>query len=348
MVDVISCAVVALNSAGSTWPHVQGYINTLFDKPRPASLNLIITLISPRISWRGRDEDAVIRWAGVASAVQHTEEVGQSMVDALLQIASVDSLRPHVPIGLWARMKGQLSLPPYCLGRNRGTTREVVRLVRGLGDVEILKSYFLLVWSEWDYPGAFIEMSESIREYLGGIRMQNHRKDLIERLDHVLRQLDRGLVNSRQHNSRIGGGDIGQAKYRYEWLKWVLLTEEGEVVDGTHCTPPDFTDSNKILITDSNGVRRMPPDSWLCSAPRPNLEAFRAVGSISSTSVLSSTPRIFYSPLLSGCTLSGFSRWGMVARSPLWPDLYSYPSLSFVIWVADTLTHGWMIGHGVL
>jgi hypothetical protein len=94
--------------------------------------------------------DTVTRWGAAALAVPYTEEVGQSVVDALLQIASVDLLRPYIPIELWAWLKKGPTLPPACQGRSFGTAPEVVRLICQLGDTETLKAYFLLVWSEWD------------------------------------------------------------------------------------------------------------------------------------------------------------------------------------------------------
>jgi hypothetical protein len=66
-------------------------------------------------------------------------------------------------------VEGQPSLPPECSGRSRGSSADVVRQIRGLGDIEILKSYLLLVWSEWDHvgdeqSGGLAEMQISIRE----------------------------------------------------------------------------------------------------------------------------------------------------------------------------------------
>jgi hypothetical protein len=105
----------------------------------------------------------VAGWAVAASAVPYTEEAGQSVVDILLHIASVDSLRPHIPTGIWTWLNKRPSLPPKCVGRSRGSSGDVVRQVRALRDTEILKSYLLLVLSEWDciddqQPGGLAEM----------------------------------------------------------------------------------------------------------------------------------------------------------------------------------------------
>ena len=72
---------------------------------------------------------------------------------------------------------------------------DVVRWAREFGDLGVLKSYFLLLWSEWfhidSWSGGLTEMQISIQEDFGGIGMGCHREDLIKRLDHVLGQLNR-------------------------------------------------------------------------------------------------------------------------------------------------------------
>jgi hypothetical protein len=238
MVDAISRAVVVSNSAEFVWYRIRPYIATLFDKPRPSSLNLVITMMSPHVFWSHRqysyDENTVTRWAKAASEVQPTKEVDRSVVDALLYIASNSSLRPHIPIELWARMKDQrspLSRYPGDEGHER-TSWGVVLFVRELGDVEILKSYFLLVWSEWnsvDYDG-LCQMVFPIREYFGGSGMRNDRRDLIERLDQVLGQLDRGLEYLRQHDYQIQDNDVRINKHCYGQLKAELLKLDREEV----------------------------------------------------------------------------------------------------------------------
>ena len=173
----------------------------------------------------------VARWAAAASAAPYTEEIGQSVVDTLLHIASVDFLRPHIPVDIWTLLKKQPPLPPECLGRSRGSSRDVVLQIRALGDIEILKSYLLLILSEWDHIddqllGGLTEMKVSIREDFGGIKMQRHRRDLIKRLDHVLGQLDRGLDHLQQHKPSLDTHHISRAKKQYRELKGVLVEIE--------------------------------------------------------------------------------------------------------------------------
>jgi len=196
----------------------------------PPSLHLIAILASPHVSWHDKPYDGsmVAKWAAAALAVPYTEEVGQNVVDTLLHIASVDSLRPHIPIDVWTWLKKQPSLSPECSGRSRGSSGDVVRRVRAFGDAEILKSYLLLVWSEWDHiddgqSGGLAEMETSIREDFGGIAMGPHRQDLIERLDRVLGQLDVGLDHPQQDKPSFDAHHISLAKTQYSELRRVLM-----------------------------------------------------------------------------------------------------------------------------
>ena len=151
------------------------------------------------------------------------------MVDVLLQIALVDGLVSSIPIGVWSWLTKRPPLLPTCLGRYVGTRSHVVKAVRALEDVEVLKSYFLLVWSEWDdlrdHRG-FDRMCASIREDLSGAGMGNHRTELIQRLDHVLGELDRGLGHLKQHNPDLGKYDLWKMKRRYKKLRELLLEAE--------------------------------------------------------------------------------------------------------------------------
>ena len=119
----LSRAAMALGSGRFIWRRVKSYIPTLSNKPSSPSLNQVIILGLPHVPWHDGscDKNMVIRWAAAASAVPYTGEVDQSVVDALLYIVSVDSLRPHIPIGIWAWLKKRPTLPPECSGRLKGT-----------------------------------------------------------------------------------------------------------------------------------------------------------------------------------------------------------------------------------
>ena len=235
MANSISRATSVSKPVGFVWRHLEPYITTLFGEQNSHSLNRIIVLVSPNVRWDNtvHGPNAVVRWAAAASAVRHTEEVGQSVVNTLLQIASNVSLQSHIPVETWACLEEPQSLPPVCLGRYWGTKECVVRLVRGLGDIEILKSYFLLVWSEWDsiLASGFYEMETSIREDFGGIGMCHHREDLIRRLDHVLGRLGRGSEYLKRHKPWIDEYHILTGKGEYGRLREVLLEVEREAMN---------------------------------------------------------------------------------------------------------------------
>ena len=217
----------------SLWGAITPFISTLFE----AASDQAVVLTSPRVPW-DREPDAtraVTRWASAASTVQHTDEVERSVVNALLSIASVDRLRPHILDGHWSWFNKRPILPPVCLGRSVGTRKHVVRYVRKLKDVEILKSYFLLVWSQWDhitYPGALSEMRMAIKKEFKGVEMEGHRKDLITHLDHILQQLDRGLGYLRQHKLWIEQHDVQMAKAQYQRFRQDLLQMDEVSVAG--------------------------------------------------------------------------------------------------------------------
>ena len=210
-----------------TWERIVMYIIPLFGKPA-TPLDSVITLASHRLPWRSNlvDEGTVTRWATTALATPDTEEVGRSVVDALLQIASVDSLRPYIPFGIWAWLKKQPFLRYGFFVGSDGSREGVVRRVRELGDIEILKSYFLLVWSEWNLigeeSGGFAEMLTSIHEDFGGIGMGRHREDLIKQLDDTLTWLNRCLGTSALIDPTSPNAEIRFAMERYGELKRAL------------------------------------------------------------------------------------------------------------------------------
>lgn len=203
------------------WRHVMLYISRLFEKRSPTSLNRLIALISPYVPWDGalNNKIAVARWAAAASTVSYTEEVGQSVVVALFQIALIDLLRPHIPADMWAWLKRRPSLPFTYNGFAKAPDVVIITCVRRLGDIDILKSYFLLVWTYRNafHPRNFHEMQTSIREDFGGIGMEHHRQDLVEGLDHVLGEFCRDDEPSAKR----------EAKIQYIKLKDLLLELDG-------------------------------------------------------------------------------------------------------------------------
>lgn len=216
----------AENTGKFMWRRVILYISRLFESGSPTSLNRVITLVSPYVPWHGalKNKIAVARWAVAASETPYTEEIGQSVVDTLFQIAYIDPLRPHIPISTWGLLKKQPSLPHMYYGIARGGSADVVAHVRGLGDIDILKSYFILLWTDLYVPDSSRThaMKRSIREDFGGTEMKEHRADLLERLDHVLERLDQHLEYSLYDTL------FREAKTHYTELKDALLEVDGQ------------------------------------------------------------------------------------------------------------------------
>ena len=231
MIDAFLDAARTSGSTTHLWDVIRPFIPTLFDQACPRT----VVLTSPHVPWHRElhDGNAVARWAAAASAPPYTEGIGQSVVDTLLHIASIDSLRPQIPVGIWTWLNKRPSLPPVCFGRTIGTKRNVIRRVRELGDTEILKSYFLLVWSEWDCisgPAALVEMQISIQEDFSGIGLRHYRRNLVEQLDHVLEELDRGSGYLKQYKLWIDDGYVELAKKQYKKLKEILLEVDKEAL----------------------------------------------------------------------------------------------------------------------
>ena len=265
MMDTFLGAAGAAGSTMHLWRVIRPFILTLFDQATPRT----IVLTSPHVPWHSElcDENVVARWAAAASAISYTADIDRSVVDALLHIASIDSLRPQIPVGIWKWLNKRPSLPPVCFGRSMGTKRNVVCQVRELGDTEILKSYFLLVWSEWDYifeGSSRIEMQISIREDFCGVGLGHHRKDLVERLDHVLRQLDRGSGYLKQHKLWIDEDDIQRAKRQYQMLKEVLVEVDREAMETLIRTPSRFTSLFYVLTRWTRTRPRISSGVCLC------------------------------------------------------------------------------------
>jgi len=234
------------------------------DEASPNSPNWVVTLMLPYAEWRSRcNPNIVTGWAGAALAVQYTEKVGQNVVDALLRIASDSSLQPFIPVDIWVLLKKRPSLPPKCDGLMKGTQGRVVRRIREIGDIELLESYFLLVWAEchWVYDTGLTEMCTSIREDFGGIGMGHHRDVLIKHLDHVLGQLDMGLERLKQHHPSLNGSRYREAKRQYRAIKAKLLEADEKALEILASTP--FRLTNLFGLLTPTNVHRIPLDVQL-------------------------------------------------------------------------------------
>jgi len=238
--DVFLYTTKASGWSGLMWHWIKLPVTKLLNRWSPLPLKQAALLASPHLPWWSfiEGKHLIQLWAAAAWEVPYTDEICQSVVDTLLQIASNGCLRPHIPISMWSWLKKHPFLPPICAGRYQGSAFGVVQTVRALGDIETLKSYMLLVWSEWDplYSGkahnysrqnqchkkSLHEMCTSLREDFSGIGMEHHQIDLLQQLDYILGQLDLGLEHLQPHKPSLNAGDIQQMKEQYRKLKEVL------------------------------------------------------------------------------------------------------------------------------
>ena len=169
------------------------HITTLLGKPNSSFRNWLIALAAPHVDWKDEERvgDTVVAWAAAVSTVPDTEEVIQSVVGTLMQITNIDSLRPHIPIETWVWTKKLQSLPVEDWPHNFITTPDTIRHVRGLGDFDIIGSYFLAMLVSYQSSGNILsEVETSIREDFGGIGMWGHREVLLNRVDSALEGVD--------------------------------------------------------------------------------------------------------------------------------------------------------------
>lgn len=166
--------------------------------------------------WHANDISAMMQlWLKTVSVLPYTDNVGQGVVDTLLQMASNHKLQSHIPPLAWDWLKRQPVLGPDSQGLKYGILSTVVSQIQSLQDVGLITSYLFVIWSEWsdlDELGCRW-MLHLIREELGGIRAAGYRVNLIQRLDHVLSQL----------------GSRSSKKQWYEEFRGALLEVGGEV-----------------------------------------------------------------------------------------------------------------------
>ena len=235
ILDSILRAARASRMLTFVWYRADQFLSTKLSKASPRTVVLVLPYIIRRDF---TDREALIRrWAAIAPAVPYIEEAAQGMVDMLLQLASEDELVRHVPIDLWSWLTRCPPLPPVCQGRYDRTCAPVVDAVRALKDVDVFKSYLLVVWSEWDNLrfNGFYKMHTSIQEDFGGIGMGHHRADLIQRLDHILEQLDRGLEHFKKYDPETDEWDLRIRKDRYQELRETLLKTNMKAVSRASC-----------------------------------------------------------------------------------------------------------------
>ena len=234
MIDAILRAAKALDSSAPNagkfmWSRVVPYISRLFEERSPTSMNRVIALISPYVPWDGalNNKVAVARWAAAAKAIPYSDDVGSSVVDALFQIATIDFLQARIPKDIWEWMKKQPPLPPMCYGVLRGGYEGTFYYIRRTGDLDLLKSYFLIRWTErYTLDSDDMRVIEmSIREDFSGAATAKHREDFMKHLDFVIGRFDRSLGLVEEEDQRA---PYEKAKGRYKKLKDILVEVDGQ------------------------------------------------------------------------------------------------------------------------
>ena len=270
MLDACLYADRASKEPNFTWRHAEQHVNGLFRKTSPRAT---VLLTSVWWDWLPGKEDRIRPWAAAASAISDTEdkEVLWCVVEMLLRIALRCELLPHIPTETWSWLTKWPYLPPIYSRICAGTCAHVVKAVRALKDIEILKSYFLLVWLGWsplgssgcmlgcpplhtipdstilirhlpDVPddrlssylsGGFYEMWVSIQEDFGGSGMGDHRTALLRALDLTLPQLSSGLEYLRNFVPDLDESDPQRMRYHYLTLRETVLETEIKAITRT-------------------------------------------------------------------------------------------------------------------
>ena len=235
MFDTFLSLITATGPRRYMWRHVEPFISTLLHEESDNSLKLAAVLTSPLFPWQqfSHPKHSIKLWVAAASILPYTDEIGWRVVDALLCVAYQDTLRHHIPVDMWSWLNKRPSLPPVCPGRRWGSSRDIVRTLRRLGDAEILTSYLILVWSEWDGLDSegLEEMHTAIQRDLKGTPTMDYHKDLLQHLDHVLGQLGLGLEHLGQRNPHITETHIQLRKGQYKKLEETLRKAGGMAVD---------------------------------------------------------------------------------------------------------------------
>jgi len=218
------------------WHHIGPFLETQLNGAGDFSLKRAIMLVSPYMPWGSLlfSGDLAQAWAATASTIPKEEEIAPSIVDTLFQIAYRDLLQSHKHGNVWSWLTLRPPLPPICGARFMGSHPNVVSMVRSLKDIEILKSYLFLIWSEWGSlrDEGFDNICDSIRDDFGRIEMCSDCADLVERLDQVLGQLNRGLEYLRQDTPWLDEYGFQKRKRQYGELKAILLEEDRKNVGG--------------------------------------------------------------------------------------------------------------------
>ena len=221
-----------------------------------------VVLAGPCIDWgQGRSadlQDLISRWIIGISVAPRTEEVARCVAGTLLQIAAYPHLRPFIPADAWLWLNERPSLPPVREDRRLGSGRDIIRMVRELGDMGVLTSHLIMIWSEWKPldDDEFAEMRMSVCEDFNGVGSGYHRAELIQRMDCILGEVDR---QSGHHETVLGVQRLWGSneevysrvmKDQYVTLKRMLQEVDREATEILYRTPPNFIVFGLLTLVD--------------------------------------------------------------------------------------------------
>ena len=220
--------------------HIRPAIPKLLAKGSSTTLKRAAVVALPylELAWLDSEDirSFVELWTSAADALEDAEGICQAVVDVLLQMAFFHSVRAHITPKAWSWLNKRPSLPPRCRGRLLCSIgSNVLPAIRARNDIELLTSYLITMWSEWDCAGewAFEGMCESLWEvFCGDVEdeVREHRMDLLARLNSVLGVLGKGLEHLRVHNPDMQPGELEVIKERYRELKRILT--QGAMLNG--------------------------------------------------------------------------------------------------------------------
>ena len=233
MLDAFLCVVKYFpHTSQWTRQYIRPVIPRLLAEGRPIALKRAAILALPHLelAWLGSDEihDFIELWISAADALDDAEDVCQAVVDVLLQMAYFHSVRDHITSKAWSWLNKRPALPPRCRGRFLCSTgSNVLPAIRAHNDIELLTSYLITMWSEWDCAGEWVfeGMRKTLREEFcgGGDEVSEYRKDLLARLNLVLGEVAKGLGYLKVRHPDMQPDEFGVIRERYRELKRILV-----------------------------------------------------------------------------------------------------------------------------
>ena len=237
LLEAFLCAVRYFPST-SQWTrrYIRPVLPKLLVEGSPATFKRAAILALPYLELAWLDSDEICSftelWISAADALEETEGVCQAVVDVLLQMAFFHSVRTHITPKAWSWLNKRPVLPPRCRGRLLCSIgSNVLPAIRALDDIELLTSYLITMWSEWDCAGewAFEGMCQALLEEFRGDEVREHRMALLGKLNTVLGELGKGLGYLRMWHPDMQPGELEVIRKRYRELKRILL--QGAVPD---------------------------------------------------------------------------------------------------------------------